>query len=118
MGYELAYFVRDSAIDREFVCAICSMVLENPVETPCEHIFCSKCIKGWIAVQANCPVDHQAIRLVDLKPTPQYFRNLLAKLEVRCEFGKFELKTHSQEVKTLTKRSFPQNLWDAHQLFH
>lgn len=91
MGFELMYFVSD--ICKEFICSICTMVLENPVETPCEHVFCSECIKGLIAVESPCPVDFVTIRLVDLRPIPRYYRNLYEKLEVRCKLGKFKLGT-------------------------
>lgn len=89
MGYELACFVGE--VDKEFLCTICMMVLENPKETPCEHMFCAQCIKDWMAVESHCPVDRIRLHLVDLRPTPRYFRNLLNKLEVRCELGKCEL---------------------------
>lgn len=86
MGYELARFV--GQVDQEFICSICMMVLEIPVESPCEHIFCSECIKDWLAVESTCPVDRLPIHSFDLRAMPRYFRNLLDKLEVRCELGK------------------------------
>ncbi|KAJ6640026.1 E3 ubiquitin-protein ligase NRDP1 [Pseudolycoriella hygida] len=84
MGYELAGFVNE--VDKEFICSICMMVMKNPVQSPCEHIFCSECIRSWIPLLENCPVDRQLLRPDDLKPTPRYFRNLLDKLEIRCKF--------------------------------
>lgn len=86
MGYELASFVGE--VDQEFLCSICKMVLEIPVETPCEHTFCSKCLKQWMAVEPNCPVDQQHLNAYDLRNMPRYFLNLLDKLEVRCKLGK------------------------------
>lgn len=86
MGYDLARFV--SKIDEEFVCSICSMVMANPVQSPCEHTFCSECIKEWLRVNGSCPIDRTILIFVDLKPTPRYFRNMMDKMEIRCDFGK------------------------------
>lgn len=88
MGYEIARSVNE--IDDEFLCSICTMVLENPLQSPCEHIFCSECIKDWLKVEARCPVDRFVLAPGDLKPTPRYFRNMLDKVEVKCSFGKLE----------------------------
>lgn len=89
MGYELTGFVGE--VDEEFICLICYMVLENPLQLSCDHVFCSDCIRRWLLVQTNCPVERQVVRLADIKPIPRYFRNMLNKLQVRCEFGKLTL---------------------------
>lgn len=86
MGYESVLFVNE--IDEEFHCTICTMVLENPMQSPCEHIFCNECIEGWLRVEESCPIDRCFLHADDLKPTPRYFRNMLDKLEIRCSFGK------------------------------
>lgn len=133
MGYELARFVNE--IDDEFLCSICTMVLENPMVSPCDHIFCNHCIKGWLQadprvleyqishcaeylascsglenpmvsscdyvvcihcskgwppVKVTCPVDSRFLALVDMKPTPRHFRNLLNKFEIKCNFGELQ----------------------------
>ena len=39
----------DAKVDEEFICSICTEILENPVEIKdCEHIFCDECIRPWI----------------------------------------------------------------------
>lgn len=85
MGYEIERFV--CAIDEEFHCSICTMVLKDPLQSPCEHIFCSECINGWLKVKETCPVDQSILPFDDLKPPPRYFRNLLEKMEIRCDLG-------------------------------
>ncbi len=48
MGYDILRF-KSADINREFICSICLDVLEEPlVIDPCDHIFCSDCIKPWI----------------------------------------------------------------------
>lgn len=86
MGLDIAMFV--SAIDDEFLCCICKMVLENAVQSPCEHVFCAECINEWLVIRERCPVDQSFLNCNDLSPLPRYFRNLLQKMEVRCQFGK------------------------------
>lgn len=77
----------ESSVDEELLCPICSGVLENPRQSPdCEHAFCLSCIGQWISRQPTCPVDRLPIanRQV-LKPVPRILRNMLARLEMRCE---------------------------------
>jgi E3 ubiquitin-protein ligase NRDP1 len=51
MGYDLLRF-KSSDINEEFICSICRDVLKDPlVIDPCDHIFCSECIKTWISEQ-------------------------------------------------------------------
>lgn len=90
MGYDIARFV--DKIDENFHCIICTTVLENPVQSPCEHIFCNDCIITWLTVKNTCPADQCLLRVEDLKSVPRYFRNLLDKMKIRCDFGKQSFK--------------------------
>lgn len=85
MGYDLARIV--SEIDAEFLCCICEKVLENAVQSPCEHTFCNVCIKEWLNSKDHCPKDKNDLAFEDLRPTASYFRNLLNKVEIRCDIG-------------------------------
>lgn len=91
MGYEQTRFI--AQIDDEFECWICTMVLENPVQTTCEHSFCNECINDWLSVNMTCPVDRTPITVSDLKPTSRPFRNLWNKLEIRCDFRKAQVQS-------------------------
>lgn len=93
MGYDLARFV--ALIDEDFHCVICTMVLEHPVQSPCEHIFCNDCIVKWLSIKETCPVDQSSLRVQDLKSVPRYFRNLLDKMEILCDFGKLRAEFSS-----------------------
>lgn len=84
MGYEVVRFQGD--VDEELICAICSGVLEDPLQAPqCEHAFCSVCIHEWLTRQPTCPVDRNPITPNQLKPVPRILRNLLARLCITCE---------------------------------
>lgn len=86
MGYDLKRFVKQ--VDDELICPICDKVVKNPRQTPCEHIFCSNCIETWLKCMDHCPVDSVSLKYKDLKPTPRYFRNMVDKMETRCDHGK------------------------------
>ena len=45
-------------IGRHLICAICTDFVENPVRTPCHHIFCNPCILKALAHKSECPLDH------------------------------------------------------------
>jgi hypothetical protein len=88
MGYDLDRF--NTHVDDEFLCVICKMVLENAVQSPqCEHSFCYECIKEWLLINSTCPVDRHPLKCDDLKPAARSLRNLLSKLEIKCDFGMY-----------------------------
>lgn len=85
MGYEVDRFVNQ--VDEEFLCSICLGVFEAPVHGPCGHTFCGKCIEEWIPVNVNaCPLDKKPLFKKDLTAISIPFRNLLNRLEIKCEF--------------------------------
>ncbi|WVQ67955.1 uncharacterized protein L199_006160 [Kwoniella botswanensis] len=40
-------------------CDVCAMLLYNPVTTPCQHSFCSKCLSRSLDHSSRCPVCRQ-----------------------------------------------------------
>jgi len=89
MGFDTARFVHPP--EDELICSICSSVLEDPLMTvECEHLFCSDCIFKWISrsTARSCPIDRTPINVTTgLKPAPRAIRNLLARLELRCDYA-------------------------------
>ncbi|XP_015437832.1 PREDICTED: E3 ubiquitin-protein ligase NRDP1 isoform X2 [Dufourea novaeangliae] len=84
MGFDVNRF--QGEVDEELVCAICSGVLEDPVQAPvCEHAFCRTCINEWINRQAICPLDRTPITSAQLRAAPRILRNLLARLCINCD---------------------------------
>lgn len=84
MGYEITRFIDE--IDEELICPICNCVLENPAQAPdCEHAFCRECISEWLSRQSTCPVDRSFTLISYLQPVPRILKNLLNKLQIRCE---------------------------------
>lgn len=87
MGYDVERFV-GGVMDDELLCQICASVLQDAVETPCEHFFCMACIKNWLSIKKICPIDRQPLRKTELRKPSRLLRNLLGKLEIKCDFGK------------------------------
>jgi len=84
MGYDAVRF--QGEVDEELICPICSSVLEDPRLAPeCEHAFCADCIHEWLSRQQTCPVDRRSISIAELKPVPRILKNLLSRLEIRCD---------------------------------
>jgi len=86
MGYDPSRF--NGPVDDELKCPICCFVLQDAVQAPdCEHTFCDGCITEWLTRQSNCPVDRSPLTKQVLKPAPRVLRNLLAKLDIKCDFA-------------------------------
>lgn len=119
MGYEIVRFVGD--IDPDFLCQMCKSVLENPVQIPCDHLFCYDCIKHRISNDRTCPVDLSPIKLcreVQVFKAPcMAFRNLLYKLNIKCDFRKTKFAFNlSPPIRTVTYFLLLQKVWDARRL--
>lgn len=87
MGFDTARFVFE--VDEELYCPICRRVLEEPMQSPCDHLFCRECIHGWLAANESCPVDRGSLELIDLRPAVMFISNMLGKLDIKCKFRKF-----------------------------
>ncbi|XP_078043529.1 E3 ubiquitin-protein ligase NRDP1 elgi [Augochlora pura] len=84
MGFDMTRFLGE--VDQELICAVCSGVLEDPVQAPeCEHTFCHTCITEWIKRQATCPLDRTPIDFTQLQVAPRLLRRLLARLSISCD---------------------------------
>ncbi|KFQ33597.1 Ligand of Numb protein X 2, partial [Merops nubicus] len=64
-------------VDDELICHICLQPLLQPMDTPCGHTYCFKCLENFMQEYNFCPMDRKNTLLV---------RNLLDKLVVLCPF--------------------------------
>ncbi|MBN3273595.1 RNF41 ligase, partial [Polyodon spathula] len=103
MGYDIERFV--GYVNDGLLCCICRDVLENPLQAPCEHAYCTSCIQGWLVHHHNCPEDRQALDLSMLRPL---FRSeMICKVEeVRHEM---ESRLDSQRRHMVQKESLLKN---------
>ncbi|KAL2776581.1 PDZ domain-containing RING finger protein 4 isoform 1 [Daubentonia madagascariensis] len=83
MGFALERFAE--AVDPALECKLCGQVLEEPLCTPCGHVFCASCLLPWAARRRRCPLHCQP--LAPGEPYPVLpLRNLIQKLRVRCDY--------------------------------
>ncbi|XP_044863445.1 TNF receptor-associated factor 6-like isoform X1 [Mauremys mutica] len=85
MGYDIERFV--GYVNEGLLCCICRDVLEDPLQAPCEHAFCTACIHGWLVHHNNCPEDRQALDMSVLRPLYRYMKNDLNRLQLHCKNG-------------------------------
>lgn len=83
MGFALDRFVED--VDPDFECKLCGQVLEEPLCTPCGHVFCASCLLPWAARRRRCPLQCQPLAPGDLyRVLP--LRSLVQKLRIQCDY--------------------------------
>ena len=82
MGFDTDRFTTE--VNESLTCSICRDVLEDPVQAPCEHVFCRVCIEGWLVHETSCPEDRQRLGITDLRPLFRYMKNDLDRLQIRC----------------------------------
>ncbi|KAL4655903.1 E3 ubiquitin-protein ligase PDZRN3 [Arapaima gigas] len=82
MGFELERF--QGAVDPDFKCNLCNKVLEEPLTTPCGHVFCAGCVLPWVLQQSSCPVKCQRISAKELNHVLP-LKNLILKLDIKCD---------------------------------
>ncbi|XP_037391050.1 E3 ubiquitin-protein ligase PDZRN3-B isoform X2 [Pygocentrus nattereri] len=82
MGFELDRFT--GAVDPDLKCNLCHKVLEEPLTTPCGHVFCAGCVLPWVAQRSSCPARCRRVSAAELHHVPP-LKSLVLKLATRCE---------------------------------
>ncbi|KFR12299.1 E3 ubiquitin-protein ligase PDZRN3, partial [Opisthocomus hoazin] len=82
MGFELDRF--SGEVDPDFKCNLCNKVLEDPLTTPCGHVFCAGCVLPWVVQQGSCPANCQRISAKELNHVLPLKSLILTPLSSRC----------------------------------
>ena len=82
MGFDVERFLEP--VDDDLKCGICFGVLEEPLVTPCGHVYCAQCIVQWTAESGYCPLTCEQISVDDLKKILP-LSSLIAKQNIRCQ---------------------------------
>lgn len=102
MGFDTDKFVNKVSDDRK--CLLCHFVLDNPVKTPCAHVFCSGCVLPWVVKHGCCPFRCQPLGTGDLDNV-LVLRELVLNMTVECEFkqngcdGEIRLKDFMRHIQ-------------------
>ena len=77
-------------------CDVCTMMLYDPVTTPCQHSFCSKCLSRSLDHSLRCPVCRQDLPSFAFFQDHAVNRVLLAVIKT-CFAGEYEERTSAIE---------------------
>uniref|UniRef100_A0A672U517 RING-type domain-containing protein n=1 Tax=Strigops habroptila TaxID=2489341 RepID=A0A672U517_STRHB len=84
MGFDPSRFA--APVAAELQCKLCGRVLEEPLSTPCGHVFCAGCLLPWAARRRRCPLGCRPLAAAELRPVLP-LRSLVQKLEVKCDYS-------------------------------
>ncbi|XP_014939231.1 ligand of Numb protein X 2 isoform X1 [Acinonyx jubatus] len=74
-------------VDDDLVCHICLQPLLQPLDTPCGHTFCCKCLRNFLQEKDFCPLDRKRLHFKSCKKSSILVHKLLDKLLVLCPFS-------------------------------
>ena len=84
MGIDIEMFVHPERISQELICPICHCVVEKPVQTPSEHLFCEDELLEWMTNSDICPVTNEPLDPDSIRKPGRIIKNMLAALERYC----------------------------------
>ncbi|XP_042570282.1 ligand of Numb protein X 2-like isoform X2 [Cyprinus carpio] len=71
-------------VDDDLVCHICLQPLVQPLDTPCGHTFCARCLRSFLQERDFCPLDRAHLQLQVCRRSSILVHKLLDKLSVIC----------------------------------
>jgi hypothetical protein len=84
MGIDIEEFVHPEHISPELICHICQGVLEKPVQTPSEHLFCEDELLEWMTRSDLCPITHEKLDPDTVTKPGRIICNMIGALERYC----------------------------------
>eukprot|EP00899_Mesostigma_viride_P004629 jgi/Mesvir1/14167/Mv09631-RA.1 len=85
MAFDPGRVIKPQPVPEDLICIICTGVLVDPVEGPCEHLACRACLSDWLSRSTGCPVCRQPLGKSNIKQAHRLARNQLDALEVSCD---------------------------------
>eukprot|EP00494_Astrolonche_serrata_P022815 UN23072 len=96
-----------SFADADAECSICLELYEEPMQTPCRHIFCRECIVAFLETKNECPYCRAVVTPGQLKKPKSKKKEGAAKTEVNLNIDdgeSFEFTTKiNYLISELTK---------------
>nr|XP_060622319.1 E3 ubiquitin-protein ligase PDZRN3 isoform X1 [Anolis sagrei ordinatus]XP_060622320.1 E3 ubiquitin-protein ligase PDZRN3 isoform X1 [Anolis sagrei ordinatus] len=81
MGFELDRF--SGEVDPDLKCQLCRKVLEDPLTTPCGHVFCAGCVLPFVVARGSCPSQCRRVSPKELNHVLP-LKSLILKLDIKC----------------------------------
>lgn len=85
MGIDLELFVHPERISSQLICPICTQVLDNPVQTTTEHLFCEDELLEWMSRSSLCPITKTELDPLSIRKPGRIILNMLGELEMYCK---------------------------------
>ena len=76
-----------NSVDSNLICPICHDPMVDPVATPCDHIFCYRCLRRSLTTSPSgmaCPIDREALQWSECSSAARLIRTQLNGLMVKC----------------------------------
>ena len=74
------------AVDEDLMCQICLQPLVSPLDTRCGHTFCARCLRNYLRIQRQCPIDRKALSLKECQLSSILVRRSVWSLCALCIF--------------------------------
>eukprot|EP01112_Ceratiomyxa_fruticulosa_P020595 TRINITY_DN705_c0_g1_i2.p1 TRINITY_DN705_c0_g1~~TRINITY_DN705_c0_g1_i2.p1 ORF type:complete len:350 (-),score=45.17 TRINITY_DN705_c0_g1_i2:326-1375(-) len=85
------------SLDDNLICPICWDVMGNPVDTPCQHTYCSKCIiKAIEEGSKQCSKCRTPIKVKSLKPASFVLKSVIYNQTAFCDHKSTENETQCE----------------------
>ncbi|RXN34664.1 ligand of Numb X 2 [Labeo rohita] len=97
-------------VDDDLVCHICLQPLVQPLDTPCGHTFCARCLRSFLQERDFCPLDRAHLQLQVCRRSSILVHKLLDKLSVTSMLGNFNSRNLFNHFFCETAKGNPE-LW-------
>lgn len=84
IDYDALVYVSDP--QQSLLCPVCKNVLLDPLQTPCSHLMCARCVERSLDEKLECPVDRtrMPLGLAECASPPRWIYHVIEELEVVC----------------------------------
>ena len=113
-GFPTDKLITNEALIEEFVCPICMQLVEMPVITACDHVFCRNCWDEWMSrphVSSKCPKCNRIFSgegaqmdsepaILDLRSANPLAWRVLSRVQIRCALSECTWKGNYSDLSS------------------
>lgn len=78
--------LHENHVPTDLICSICMTVPAEPLITPCNHLFCQKCIRQSLDDKYLCPIDRHPCSPHELRPLDGLSFRVWGGIQVKCGY--------------------------------